>query len=157
MYRRDAQASGGDERDLLCICSGRRRALERRAPLAETDYPPIRLQDQACHEKDPDLRSLQRQYRGGYGDDREIRLAALPVVDSIGRLVGRITIDDVMDEVRESNTSVITSWHPVSRKTWKPRIMYSLQTAARLPWLLIGMIEDWETRYPRWFREQFRH
>ena len=22
MYRRDAQASGGDERDLLCICSG---------------------------------------------------------------------------------------------------------------------------------------
>jgi len=24
-----------------------------------------------------------------------------------------------------SNTSVITSWHPVSRKTWKPRIMYS--------------------------------
>lgn len=77
MYRRDAQASGGDERDLLCICSGRRRALERRAPLAETDYPPIRLQDQACHEKRPDLRSRQRQYRGGYGDDREIRLGSL--------------------------------------------------------------------------------
>ena len=66
-----------DERDLLCICSGRRRALERRAPLAETDYPPIRLQDQACHEKRPDLRSRQRQYRGGYGDDREIRLGSL--------------------------------------------------------------------------------
>ena len=65
------------KRDLLCICSGRRRALERRAPLAETDYPPIRLQDQACHEKRPDLRSRQRQYRGGYGDDREIRLGSL--------------------------------------------------------------------------------
>ena len=30
-------------------------------------------------------------------------LVALPVVDSIGRLVGRITIDDVMDEVREQH------------------------------------------------------
>ena len=28
-------------------------------------------------------------------------LVAIPVVDSIGRLVGRITVDDVMDEVRE--------------------------------------------------------
>ena len=28
-------------------------------------------------------------------------LVAVPVVDSIGRLVGRITVDDVMDEVRE--------------------------------------------------------
>ncbi len=28
---------------------------------------------------------------------------ALPVIDSIGRLVGRITIDDVMDEVREQH------------------------------------------------------
>ena len=37
----------------------------------------IRLQDQACHEKRPDLRSRQRQYRGGYGDDREIRLGSL--------------------------------------------------------------------------------
>ena len=27
-------------------------------------------------------------------------LVAVPVVDSIGRLVGRITVDDVMDEVR---------------------------------------------------------
>ena len=30
-------------------------------------------------------------------------LVALPVVDSIGRLVGRITIADVMDEVREQH------------------------------------------------------
>ena len=30
-------------------------------------------------------------------------LVALPVIDSIGRLVGRITIDDVMDEVREQH------------------------------------------------------
>ena len=30
-------------------------------------------------------------------------LAAVPVVDSIGRLVGQITVDDVMDEVREQS------------------------------------------------------
>ncbi len=30
-------------------------------------------------------------------------LVAIPVVDSIGRLLGRITVDDVMDEVRESS------------------------------------------------------
>ena len=30
-------------------------------------------------------------------------LVAAPVVDSIGRLVGQITVDDVMDEVREQS------------------------------------------------------
>ena len=30
-------------------------------------------------------------------------LVAVPVVDSIGRLVGQITVDDVMDEVREQS------------------------------------------------------
>ena len=30
-------------------------------------------------------------------------LVAVPVIDSIGRLVGQITVDDVMDEVREQS------------------------------------------------------
>lgn len=30
-------------------------------------------------------------------------LVAIPVVDSIGRLIGQITVDDVMDEVREQS------------------------------------------------------
>ena len=30
-------------------------------------------------------------------------LVAIPVIDSIGRLVGQITVDDVMDEVREQS------------------------------------------------------
>ena len=47
-------------------------------------------------------------------------LVAIPVIDSIGRLVGQITVDDVMDEETDDN---------VLR-----------QTTARLPWLLIGMI-----------------
>ncbi|WP_106831857.1 magnesium transporter [Parabacteroides pacaensis] len=66
-------------------------------------------------------------------------LVALPVVDSIGRLVGRITIDDVMDEIREQHereyqlASGISQDVESSDKVW-------LQTAARLPWLLIGML-----------------
>lgn len=66
-------------------------------------------------------------------------LVALPVVDSIGRLAGRITIDDVMDEIREQHereyqlASGISQDVESSDKVW-------LQTAARLPWLLIGML-----------------
>lgn len=66
-------------------------------------------------------------------------LVALPVIDSIGRLVGRITIDDVMDEIREQHereyqlASGISQDVESSDKVW-------LQTAARLPWLLIGML-----------------
>ena len=36
-------------------------------------------------------------------DFEKYDLVAMPVVDSIGRLVGRITVDDIMDEVRESS------------------------------------------------------
>ena len=36
-------------------------------------------------------------------DFEKYDLVAMPVVDSIGRLLGRITVDDVMDQVRDSN------------------------------------------------------
>ena len=36
-------------------------------------------------------------------DFEKYNLVAMPVVDSIGRLLGRITVDDVMDQVRESS------------------------------------------------------
>ena len=36
-------------------------------------------------------------------DFEKYDLVAMPVIDSIGRLLGRITVDDVMDEVRESS------------------------------------------------------
>ncbi|MCF8294687.1 MAG: magnesium transporter [Bacteroidales bacterium] len=66
-------------------------------------------------------------------------LVALPVVDSIGRLVGRITIDDVVDVIREAAEkdyqmiSGITSDVESSDKIWP-------LTRARLPWLLIGLV-----------------
>ena len=65
-------------------------------------------------------------------------LVAVPVVDSIGRLVGQITVDDVMDELREQTerdyqlASGITEDVESDDTVWK-------QTRARIPWLLIGM------------------
>lgn len=66
-------------------------------------------------------------------------LVALPVVDSIGRLVGRITIDDVMDEVREQHEREYQLASGISKDV-ETSDNVLLQTVARLPWLLIGMI-----------------
>lgn len=66
-------------------------------------------------------------------------LVAVPVVDSIGRLQGQITVDDVIDELRDQQehdyqmasgiTGDVEADDSVFRQTW-----------ARIPWLLIGMI-----------------
>lgn len=66
-------------------------------------------------------------------------LVALPVVDGIGRLVGRITIDDVMDEVREQHERDYQLASGISQDVETSDNVFT-QTAARLPWLLIGMI-----------------
>ncbi|MDE6536855.1 MAG: magnesium transporter [Muribaculaceae bacterium] len=72
-------------------------------------------------------------------DFEKYDLVAMPVVDSIGRLVGQITVDDVMDEVREQSerdyqlASGISSDVDADDSIWA-------QTKARLPWLLIGII-----------------
>lgn len=66
-------------------------------------------------------------------------LVALPVIDSIGRLVGRITIDDVMDEIREQHEREYQLASGISQDV-ETSDNVILQTAARLPWLLIGMI-----------------
>lgn len=66
-------------------------------------------------------------------------LVALPVVDSIGRLIGRITIDDVMDEVREQHERDYQLASGISQDVETSDNVFT-QTSARLPWLLIGMI-----------------
>ncbi len=66
-------------------------------------------------------------------------LVALPVVDSIGRLAGRITIDDVMDEVREQHERDYQLASGISQDVESSDNVIQ-QTAARLPWLVIGMI-----------------
>lgn len=66
-------------------------------------------------------------------------LVAIPVVDHIGRLKGRITIDDVVDVIREEAerdyqmVSGITGDVESGDRVWN-------LTRARLPWLLIGLL-----------------
>ncbi len=66
-------------------------------------------------------------------------LVAIPVVDSIGRLVGRITVDDVMDEVREQAERDYQLASGLSQDVETDDNVIR-QTTARLPWLLIGML-----------------
>lgn len=65
-------------------------------------------------------------------------LVAIPVIDSIGRLMGRITIDDIVDVIRDEAdkdyqmASGLTEDVEANDSIW-------IQTRARLPWLLIGL------------------
>ncbi len=72
-------------------------------------------------------------------DFEKYNLVAMPVVDSIGRLVGRITVDDVMDHVRESSERDYQLASGLSSDVETDDTLFT-QTKARLPWLLIGMV-----------------
>ncbi len=72
-------------------------------------------------------------------DFEKYDLVAMPVVDSIGRLVGQITVDDVMDQVREQQERDYQLASGISSDIDADDSIFS-QTKARLPWLLIGII-----------------
>ena len=66
-------------------------------------------------------------------------LVSVPVIDSIGRLVGHITVDDVMDEMREQAERDYQLASGLSQDVESDDSVFK-QTRARLPWLLIGMV-----------------
>ncbi len=65
-------------------------------------------------------------------------LVAIPVVDKINRLLGQITVDDVMDEVREQTEHDQQLTAGITQDIESDDTVLK-QTRARLPWLLIGM------------------
>ena len=71
-------------------------------------------------------------------DFEKYDLVAMPVVDSIGRLLGRITVDDVMDQVRESSERDYQLASGLSSDVDADDSILT-QTKARIPWLLIGI------------------
>ncbi len=66
-------------------------------------------------------------------------LVVLPVVDSIGRLLGRITIDDVVDVIQEEAERDYQMASGLSADV-EPGDSPWMMTRARLPWLLIGLL-----------------
>jgi len=65
-------------------------------------------------------------------------LVVLPVVDQLGRLVGRITIDDVVDVIRETAEENIQRMSGISDDVDTNDRLWRL-SRARIPWLLVGM------------------
>ena len=65
-------------------------------------------------------------------------LEAIPVVDGLGRLVGRVTIDDIVDVIKEGAgkdyqlAAGITQEVEADDSIWEP-------TKARPPWLVLGL------------------
>jgi len=66
-------------------------------------------------------------------------LVVLPVVDDRNRLLGRITIDDVMDVAKEEAEKDYQMASGISEDVEDLDSVWEL-TRARLPWLLIGML-----------------
>ena len=66
-------------------------------------------------------------------------LEAIPVVDEIGRLVGRITIDDIVDVIREEADKDYQMAAGISQDVEANDSIWQL-TRARLPWLFLGLI-----------------
>jgi len=66
-------------------------------------------------------------------------LIALPIVDSLKRLIGRVTIDDVVDFIKEEADRDFQMLSGISQSVeMKDRVW--VLSRARLPWLIIGLI-----------------
>jgi len=70
---------------------------------------------------------------------RKYDLEALPVVNRQGRLVGRITIDDIVDVITELAEQERQLMAGISEDVEEDDSVWVL-TRARLPWLVIGML-----------------
>ena len=66
-------------------------------------------------------------------------LVVLPVINDAGRLLGRITIDDVVDYMQEEAEKDYALASGISQKVESDDSVWLL-TRARLPWLIIGLI-----------------
>ncbi|MFT5778171.1 MAG: magnesium transporter [Crocinitomicaceae bacterium] len=66
-------------------------------------------------------------------------LVSVPVVDLLGKLVGRITIDDVVDVIKEEAGKDFQRASGISEKVEKTSSVWRI-SRARIPWLTIGMI-----------------
>jgi magnesium transporter len=70
---------------------------------------------------------------------RRYDLDALPVVNVQGKLLGRITIDDIVDVITDQASSDTLAMAGITGDVEEDDSIWQ-QTRARLPWLLVGMM-----------------
>lgn len=80
-------------------------------------------------ENDEDVANLMHKYN----------LIALPVIDGIGRLVGKITIDDVVDVIKDEAEKDYQMVSGLTEDVESSDSVFQL-IRARIPWLLIGLL-----------------
>jgi magnesium transporter len=80
------------------------------------------------HTKDVEVARIMQKYD----------LEAIPVVDELGRLVGRITIDDVIDVIKEEADKDYQMAAGISQDVEADDSILEL-TKARLPWLILAL------------------
>ncbi len=117
-----------DDNKLLGLMSLRRLLLAERS-IAIKNIITTEIISVKATTDDEDVANIMQKYD----------LVALPVVDDSGRLIGRITIDDVMDVAKEEAEKDYQLASGISEDVESSDTIWEL-TRARLPWLLIGMI-----------------
>ncbi len=73
-------------------------------------------------------------------------LEAIPVVDELGRLVGRITIDDIVDVIKEEADKDYQLAAGISQDVEADDSIFEL-TKARLPWLVLALLGGFVSVY----------
>jgi magnesium transporter len=117
-----------DDEKLLGILPIKKLLIEPESVKIEDMYID-KIQHVEAHQGKEEVASIMKKYD----------LVVLPVVDGIGRLVGRITIDDVVDVIQEEAEkdyqlmSGLTENVESDDKIW-------ILTRARMPWLLVGLM-----------------
>ena len=98
-----------------------------KAKIAEVYIPKVdfaRVTDEA-----EDVANIMRKYD----------LEAIPVVDELGVLVGRITIDDIVDVIKEEADKDYQLAAGLTEDVEADDTIFEL-TRARLPWLILGLV-----------------
>jgi magnesium transporter len=90
---------------------------------------------------EPELISISTHMEGEEVAEimRKYDLESVPVVNAKNRLVGRITVDDILDLIREQSEEDIQAMTGISSDVEESDSIFRI-SKARLPWLLIGVI-----------------
>ncbi|MGG8496141.1 magnesium transporter [Tenacibaculum sp. TC6] len=98
-----------------------------RSKIADVYIPKVDFVN--VHDKAEDVANVMRKYD----------LEAIPVVDELGVLAGRITIDDIVDVIKEEADKDYQLAAGITQDVDSEDGILNL-TKARLPWLFLGMV-----------------